>query len=68
MIFNNLDVGTVAVNNATIDGNNANGTAVGVLITDSNASITFDASSIREFGGTDFEVSGGAGTISLPAT
>jgi hypothetical protein len=66
MFFNNLDVGTVAVNNATIDGNNANGTAVGVLITDSNASITFDtASSIREFGGTDFEVSGGAGTISF---
>ena len=37
-----------------------------MLITDSNASITFDsATTIREFGGTDFEVSGGAGTISF---
>lgn len=66
MFFNNLDVGTVQVNNATIDGNNVNGTAAGVLITDSDASITFDsATSIREFGGNDFEVNGGTGTISF---
>ncbi len=66
MSFNNLDVGTVQVNNATIDGNNVNGTAGGVLITGSDASINFDsATRIREFGGTDFEVNGGAGAITF---
>ncbi len=66
MLFNNLDVGSATVNNATIDGNNVNGTAGGVRITDSNASITFDsATSIKEFGGTDFEVNAGTGTISF---
>ncbi len=65
MLFNNVDAGTVQVNNANIDGNNVNGTAGGVKITGSNASISFDtATTIHEFGGTDFEVDGGAGTIS----
>ncbi len=66
MLFDNLDVGSVTVNNAIIDGNNENGTADGVLINGSNGSITFDiASRIRKFGGNDFEVSGGSGTISF---
>ena len=66
MEFNNVDVGNVTVNNAAIDGNNVNGTAGGVLLSGSNASFTFDsATRIREFGGTDFEVSGGTGTVSF---
>lgn len=64
--INNVDSGSIAFTNVIVDGNNANGTAGGVLIEGSNASITFDtASRIREFGGTDFEVNGGAGTISF---
>lgn len=66
LLFDNLDVGTVNVNAVTIDGNNANAAAQGVLINDSNASFTFDAAtSIREFSSTDFEVAGGAGTVSF---
>ncbi len=66
LLFDNLDVGTVAVNATTIDGNNANGTAAGVLIQNSNALFTFDSSTtIQEFGGNDLEVNGGTGTVSF---
>ena len=68
MLFDNLDATAVPlqVNNTTIDGNNVNGTAKGVLIQNSNGAITFDTNTtIKEFGGTDFEVSGGTGTISF---
>lgn len=66
MDIDNFDVGSLAANNVIIDGNNASVGGGGVLITDSNATITFDsASQIREFGGTDFEVSGGSGTINF---
>lgn len=62
----NVDNGSIAFTNTTVDGNNANGTAGGVLITGSNATITFDAASrIREFGGDDLEVSGGTTAISF---
>ena len=65
MLFNNVDAGTVQVNHATIDGNNANAAARGVVINDSDASITFDTTTaIRKFSNTDFEVNGGKGTIS----
>jgi hypothetical protein len=65
MLFNNVDHGSVQNFNVTINGNNAAAGAKGVLITDSDASISFDsASSIQNFGSTDFEVSGGKGVIS----
>ncbi|MEX0643535.1 MAG: hypothetical protein WD468_12590 [Pirellulales bacterium] len=66
MSFDDVDTGSVQVNNATVDGNNASATAGGVRILNSNASFTFDsATAIQEFGGTDFEVNGGAGTVSM---
>ena len=50
----------------TVDGNNVNGTARGVVILNSNSSLTFDGDTIvREFGGDDFTVDGGTGTISF---
>ena len=65
LTFNNLQAGTVQVNNAQINGNNVNGTAGGVLITNNKASITFDsATKVQQFGGTDFEVNGGTGSVS----
>lgn len=63
--FNNVDSGTIQVNDATLDGNNVAGSA-GVLLTGSNASFTFDDGTvIREMADTDFEVNGGTGTISM---
>ena len=63
---NNTGATPLQVNAAIIDGQNANSGNGGVLIQNSNGSITFDsATCIRNFGGTDFEVSGGAGTISF---
>jgi hypothetical protein len=42
------------------------GTARGVVISDSNATFDFDAASeVKEFDSTDFEVDGGAGTITF---
>jgi hypothetical protein len=62
----NIDAGSIQVNNTTINGNNVGATAAGVLISNSNASFTFDSNTvIREWGGTDFEVDSGAGTISM---
>ena len=64
MKFDNLDTGTVQVNNAIIDGKNL--ADDGVLIDGSNASITFDAATrIRDNTANDFEVNAGAGTISF---
>jgi len=68
MLIDNVDNTAVPlqVNNTTIDGDNVNGTAKGVLIQNSNGSFTFDSNTtIREFGGTDFEVSGGTGSITF---
>ena len=68
--FTNVDNGTVAVNNVVLDGNNVNGNARGYVITNSDATFTSDSHTddqtiIREFSGTDFEVSGGEGTITM---
>ncbi|MGD9636248.1 MAG: beta strand repeat-containing protein, partial [Pirellulales bacterium] len=61
---NMVDAGTINVNGTTIDGDTASGTAQGVQIADSNATVTFDAdTSIAEFGGTDFEVNAGTGNV-----
>lgn len=63
--FNNVDVGTVQVNNATVDGNGAAATA-GIRVLNSNASLTFDNETVvREVSGTDFEVDGGTGTVTM---
>jgi hypothetical protein len=63
--INDIDAGTIAVVNTTVDGQNV-GASRGVAITGSNATITFDSQSIvRENVGTDFEVDGGTGTISF---
>lgn len=68
MLFSNLDNTAVPlqVNNTTITGDPTIALAKGVLIEDSNGSITFDsATSISKFGSTDFEVDSGTGTISF---
>jgi hypothetical protein len=66
LLVNNVDAGTIQANNLDVDGNNVNGTADGVRIQNSDATITFnDQTSIQEFGDNDVEVSGGAGTISF---
>ncbi|MCC7475806.1 MAG: hypothetical protein IT425_10445 [Pirellulales bacterium] len=66
MEFDNVDTGSITANAVIMDGNNVNGTAGGVLLTGSNASFTFNsATRIREFGGDDFEISGGTGTVSF---
>jgi hypothetical protein len=63
--FNNVDAGTVTVNNATVDGNSLAATA-GIRIQNSNATFTIDQNTeIREVDGTDFFVDGGAGTINM---
>lgn len=66
MSFDNVDFGTITVNGANIDGNNANATAKGVSITNSNATFNFDtATQIHEWSGDDFSVSGGTGLITF---
>ncbi len=66
LLINNVDVGTLQVNNVDIDGNNVNATADGVRIQNSNATITFnDQTSIQEVGENDFEVNGGTGAITF---
>jgi hypothetical protein len=63
--INNVDAGTVTVNNATIDGNSAAATA-GLRILNSNATFTIDQNTeIQEVDGTDFLVDGGTGTINM---
>jgi hypothetical protein len=63
--FDNVDAGSVTVNNATVDGNSAAATA-GVRIRNSNATFTIDQNTeIREVDGTDFLVDGGSGTITM---
>jgi hypothetical protein len=63
--FNNVDAGTVAVNNATVDGNSFASTA-GIRISNSNAAFNIDQNTeIREVDGTDFLVDGGSGTINM---
>jgi hypothetical protein len=67
----NVDNGTVRVDNATIDGNPANAGAVGVRILNSNATFTFDAAPatdntlIQNWASTDFEVDGGTPHITF---
>ncbi|MEX2315763.1 MAG: hypothetical protein WD669_01335 [Pirellulales bacterium] len=66
--FNDVDFATppIQINNVTLDGNNVNATAGGLRIVGSNAQFQIDSDTIiQEFGGTDFEVDGGAGTISM---
>jgi hypothetical protein len=64
--YTNVDSGTQTFNNVDIDGNNVNGTNRGVVISDSNATFNFNAaSSIREFGGDDFEVTLGTPNITF---
>jgi hypothetical protein len=65
--FNNVDAGTIQVNNLGVDGNGA-ATVAGIQLTNSNANFTFDsASSIQEVSGIDFEVNGGTGTVNMGA-
>lgn len=64
--IDNIDSGTIAVNGTTIDGDEANAGAQGVQIVGSNATITFDASTvIQNFNGTEFEVDGGTGNVTF---
>jgi hypothetical protein len=64
--INNVDAGTINVNDVTIDGDPANATAQGVLITDSDATITFDAQTlVQNWGSADFEATGDLGTINF---
>jgi hypothetical protein len=66
MFFNDVDAGTITVTGATIDGNNASGTAKGVSINNSNATFSFDtATKIRKWSNDDFEVNGGTGAITF---
>ncbi|MFO0788108.1 MAG: hypothetical protein U0805_01535 [Pirellulales bacterium] len=61
MHFNNVDVTTtpIQVNNTTVDGDPTIAAARGVVVEGSNGSITFNnAVQIKEWGSTDFEVSG----------
>jgi hypothetical protein len=63
--FDTVSSGTIQVNNATVDGNNAAATA-GIRVANSNASFTFDDDTIvQEVSGTAFDVQGGAGTITM---
>lgn len=63
--FDDIDAGTIQVNNVTVDGNSTTATA-GVIIANSDASFTFDADTvIQEVNGTAFEVDGGSGTVSM---
>lgn len=65
MSFDDVDNGTVQVNNALVDGDGAAATA-GMRIQNSNASFTFDsATRIQEVSGADFLVDGGAGTVNM---
>jgi hypothetical protein len=67
--FNDVDAGTIGVTATNIDGNNAGVAAGGVSIVNSNATFNFDsATQIHESSGNDFEVNGGAGTISYDGT
>ncbi|MEX2310110.1 MAG: hypothetical protein WD738_21235 [Pirellulales bacterium] len=70
--FDNIDTGTIVVDNTTIDGDPAIANAVGVRILNSNANFTFDSAPatdntlIQNFDGADFVVDGGsAGTITF---
>lgn len=71
MNFDNVDNGTVRVDNATIDGNPANAGAVGVRILNSDATFTFDSAPstdntvIQNWASTDFEVNGGTPKITF---
>ena len=69
--FNDVDNGTIRVDNTTIDGNPANAGAVGVSIVGSNATFTFDSAAasdntvIQNWGQTDFVVDGGTPHITF---
>lgn len=64
--FNDVDHGTINANNVNLDGNNAAAGSKGVVITNSDATFTFDsATAIHEWGDNDFEVNGGAGTVTM---
>jgi hypothetical protein len=63
--INNVDAGSVIVNNATIDGNSA-AVIAGLRIMDSNATFTIDQNTeIQDVDGTDFFVDGGQATINM---
>jgi hypothetical protein len=65
MNFDNVDTGTIAVINSTVDGNGATATA-GVRITNSNANFNFDNNTtIQEVNGVDFDVNGGTPNITF---
>lgn len=69
--FDNVDVGTINVDNTTLDGNQAGAGAVGVRILNSNATFNFDSAPatdntlIQDWGGTDFLVDGGTPNITF---
>jgi hypothetical protein len=64
--FDNVDVGTIQVNNVDIDGTGVMAGAAGVRIQNSNATFAFDAdTSTMNLVETDFEVSGGTPTITF---
>lgn len=65
MQFDDIDSGTVQVNNTTVDGNNVTSTA-GIRVADSDADFTFDEDTVvEEVNGAAFEVNGGEGTVSM---
>ncbi len=67
--FTNLNAGTVAGTGVTVDGQHLTAGADGVQVNTSNASITFDSTSvIKNNLDNDFEVNGGAGTIAFNGT
>lgn len=71
MSVDDVDTGSITVNNTVFDGNSAAVGAVGVSIVDSNATFLFDETPvsdntiIREYGGTDFLVDGGAPSVTF---
>ncbi len=65
----NLNAGTVTGTGVTIDGQHATPGADGVQINNSNATITFDAtSSIKNVSDNSFEVNAGKGVITYNGT
>jgi hypothetical protein len=63
--FDNVDAGTIQINNLGIDANGAAATA-GIQLGNSNATFNFDsATTVQEVSGIDFEVNGGTGTVNM---
>ncbi len=63
--IDDIDAGTVQINNVMVDGNGAMANA-GISISNSNAAVTIDGNTVvQEVAGTAFNVNNGTGTISM---